>query len=53
MWGAWNGTHGASQTKTTKLLEASDLRVFNKLYIIGNQQFINTINVLLCYYVRG
>jgi hypothetical protein len=30
------GTTGASKTKTAKALEASDLRAFSKVYIIGN-----------------
>jgi hypothetical protein len=30
------GFNGASKTKTAKVLEASNLRAFYKLYIIGN-----------------
>jgi hypothetical protein len=30
------GTTGANKTKAAKALEASDLRAFNKVYIIGN-----------------
>jgi hypothetical protein len=31
--------NGARQTKTAKILEASNLRAFHKLYIVGNQWF--------------
>jgi hypothetical protein len=38
--GTVRGYNGADKTKTTKVLEDSDLRVFSKYYIIGKQGFI-------------
>ena len=51
--GTVRGYNGASKTKTTKLLEASDLRAFNKYYIIGNKQFINKIDGFMYCYGRA
>ncbi|GAB3409293.1 hypothetical protein GCM10027434_42450 [Hymenobacter luteus] len=36
------------QNKDSKVLEASELRAFNKVYIIDNQWFINIIVELMC-----
>jgi hypothetical protein len=38
------------QSKNNKVLEASNLRLFNKVYIIGNQQIITIlVELMYCY----
>jgi len=44
----WSGVQRREQNKNSKVLEASNLRAFNKLYIISNQQFIK-LNAVLMY----
>jgi len=47
------GYNDASKTKTAKVLEASNLRAFYKLHIIGNKQLINLIAELMYCYGLG
>jgi hypothetical protein len=46
--GFGQGVQRGEQSKNSKVLEASNLRAFNKIYIISNQQFIN-LNAVLMY----
>jgi len=48
--GTVRGYNGADKTKTTKVLEASDLRAFSKHYIIGKQRSILLIvEIIYCF----
>jgi len=49
----WSGVQRREQNKNSKVLEASDLRAFYKLYIIGNQWFINLIFELMYCFELG
>ena len=51
--GTVRGYNGTSKTKTAKVLEASDLRAFYKLYIIGNKQLIRLNVELVCCFGLG
>jgi len=48
-----SGYNGASKTKTAKVLEASNLRAFYKLHIIGNKQLVKLNAELMCCYGLG
>jgi hypothetical protein len=48
-----SGIQRRKQNKNSKVLEASDLREFYKLYIIGNQRFIRLIAELMYCYGPG
>ena len=47
-----SGVQRREQSKNSKVLKASNLRAFYKLYIISNQWFIITIVELMCCYGR-
>ncbi|MCB2380551.1 hypothetical protein LGH70_23355 [Hymenobacter sp. BT635] len=49
----WSGVQRREQNKNSKVLEASDLRAFYKLYIIDNQWLINIIVELMYCFELG